>query len=645
MTEPPAGQPPKSAEELEELVESFEGKTRRPEGLVGRAITAALVVMSVYHLWATTANVVTQIHRTIHLLFVLTLTFLVYPGWKGATRRIHPTDVILSLASLAAVGYVFVDFEGFIYRAVVPNTWDLVFGVLTILLILEATRRSVGNALLIVVGAFILYAFAGPWLPAPWTHRGYDLARLVGQLYMTLEGIFGVPIAVSSTFIILFTIYGAFLDQSGAGKFFVDLAFALTGRRRTGAGQAVTVASFLLGGPSGSGVATTVTVGAIAYPLLQKAGYDRESAGGLLSAGGIGAVISPPILGAAAFLIAEILKITYLQVLIMAIIPTILYYLAIFLMIELDARRFGLRFVEIKTQNPWLLTRQYWYLLTSLIVIPAFMVVGFTAIKAVFWATLVAWAASYLRRDTALYPHKLVTALANGSRQILNIAVTTAAAGIIVGVVNLTGLGLKLSDIIIGFAGGNLMLTLIYSAIALWILGLALPITATYIIAAVIVAPALIKLGVSELAAHMFIFYYAVLSEVSPPVGLSPMAAAALTGGNPFKTMMMAWKYTLPAFVVPFMFTVHPDGMGLLLQAPAADVIKVFITSVIGLATMAAGINGWFIHKTTLVERILLVVAGLLFIYPTTSPDFIAALIVAGVFVFQTLTKPVPQLE
>jgi len=643
MTEPPAGQLPKSAEEVEELVESFEGKTRHLPGLIGRFITAVLVVMSLYHLWATTATVVTQIHRTIHLLFVLFLTFLVYPGWKGAARRIHPTDVILSLASVAALGYVIVDFEGFIYRAVVPNTLDLVFGVLTILLILEATRRSVGNALLIVVGGFILYAFAGPWLPAPWTHRGYDLSRLVGQLYMTLEGIFGVPIAVSSTFIILFTIYGAFLDQSGAGKFFVDLAFALTGRRRTGAGQAVTVASFLLGGPSGSGVATTVTVGAIAYPLLQKAGYDRESAGGLLSAGGIGAVISPPILGAAAFLIAEILKITYLQVLVMAIIPTILYYLSIFLMIELDARRFALRFVEIKTQNPWMLTRQYWYLLSSLIVIPAFMVVGFTAITAVFYSTLVAWAASYIRRDTALRPHKVITALANGSRQVLNIAVTTAAAGIIVGVVNLTGLGLKLSDIIIGFAGGNLILTLVYAAIALWILGLALPITATYIIAAVIVAPALIKLNVSELAAHMFIFYYAVLSEVSPPVGLSPMAAAALTGGNPFKTMMMAWKYTLPAFVVPFMFTVHPDGMGLLLQAPAGDVIKVFITSVIGLATMAAGINGWLFRKASLVERVLLVVAGILFIYPTTSPDFIAALMVAGVAAFQTLRKPAPQ--
>jgi len=645
MAEPPGSQLPKSAAELEELVEQFEGKTRHLPGPAGQLITAVLVIMSLYHLWATTATVITQIHRTIHLLFVLFLTFLLYPGWRSASRRIHVSDVALAVAALASLGYVLVDFDQFVYRSVIPNTWDLVFGTLTIVLILEATRRAVGNALLLVVVGFIAYAFVGPYLPAPWTHRGYDLSRLVGQLYMTLEGIFGVPIAVSSTFIILFTIYGSFLDQSGAGKFFVDLAFALTGRRRTGAGQAVTVASFLLGGPSGSGVATTVTVGAIAYPLLQKAGYDRETAGGLLSAGGIGAVISPPILGAAAFIIAEILKISYLQVLTMAIIPTILYYFSIFLMIELDARRFGLRYVEIRTENPWTLVTRYWYLLTSLVVIPAFMVYGFTAILAVFYSTLIAWLASYLRRETALVPRKLVAALANGSRQILNIGVTTAAAGIIVGIVNLTGLGLKLSDIIVGMAGNNLILTLIYSAVALWVLGLALPITATYIIAAVIVAPALIKLGVSELAAHMFIFYYAVLSEVSPPVGLSPMAAAALTGGNPFKTMLLAWKYTLPAFVVPFMFTAHPNGMGLLLKAPVADVLMVSITALLGLAAIAAGINGWLLRKATLIERILLVGAGILLIYPTAGPDLIAAILIAAVAIFQSLTKVVPQTQ
>ncbi|MGH2348987.1 MAG: TRAP transporter permease [bacterium] len=637
---------PTTPEAVEELVEKFEGQTRHLTGRAGQFITAILVLMSMYHLWSTQATVIAQQHRTIHLLFVLFLVFLLYPGWKSARTRIHPVDVVLSLASIAAMGWILYDFEAFIYRASIPNAIDIVLGVLTVFLVLEATRRSVGNALVIIVAAFILYAFAGPYLPPPWTHRGYDVERMVGQLYITLEGIFGVPLAVSSTFIILFTIYGAFLDQSGAGKFFVDLALALTGRRRTGAGQAVTVASFLLGGPSGSGVATTVTVGAIAYPLLRRAGYDKESAGGLLSAGGIGAVISPPILGAAAFLIAEILGVSYLEVLIMAAIPTVLYYLSIFLMIELDARRFGLRTVDIKAEKTSTLLVRYWYLLTSLFVIPAFMVYGFTAINAVFWATIVAWLASYLRRDTSLVPKKLVHALANGSRQVLGIAATTAAAGIIVGITNLTGLGLKLSDIIISLAGGNLILTLVFAALALWVLGLALPITATYIIAAVIVAPALTKLGVNELAAHMFIFYYAVLSEVSPPVGLSPMAAAAMTGGNPFRTMMLAWKYTLPAFVVPFMFTVHPDGLGLLLKAPAADVIRVFITAVVGLAAIASGINAWLIRRTTWVERAILILAGTLLIYPAASLDLIAVGLIVAVLAMQLLSRnrvPQPQ--
>lgn len=643
MTDSSSAPLPATQAQLEELVEKFEGKTRHLPGWAGRVITALLVIMSLYHLWGTGATIITQIHRAIHLLFVLVLTFLLYPAREGARARVQVVDVVLAAAAVLSLGYIVVDFEQFAYRSAVPNRLDMIFGITTFLLILEATRRAVGKALLILVAVFVVYAFVGPYLPPPWTHRGYDVYRLVGQLYVALEGIFGVPLGVSATFIILFTIYGSFLEQSGAGKFFVDLALALTGRRRTGAGQAVTVASFLLGGPSGSGVATTVTVGAIAYPLLQRAGYNREAAGGLLSAGGIGAVISPPILGAAAFIIAEILKISYLDVLVMAIIPTILYYLSIFLMIELDARRFGLRHVEVQTENPGSLVVRYWYLLASLIIIPAFMVRGFTAIKAVFWATVIAWLASYLRRDTALVPGKLTAALANGSRQVLNIAVTTAAAGVIVGVVNLTGLGLKLSDIIVGMAGENLILTLIYSGIALWVLGLALPITATYIIAAVIVAPALIKLGVSELAAHMFIFYYSILSEVSPPVGLSPMAAAALTGGNPFKTMLQAWKYTLPAFVVPFMFTVHPAGMALLLKAPPLDVIKVLITAMLGLAAMAAGINAWFIRRTTPVERAALIAAGILLIYPATALDLIAIGIVAAVVAMQTLTKPVAQ--
>ncbi|MBM3470945.1 MAG: TRAP transporter fused permease subunit [Armatimonadetes bacterium] len=673
MQQPDETALPKSEEELKEIVEEYEGKTRRLAGGWGLLVTTLAVAMSLYHLYAATATFILQVHLARHLMFVMVLSFLLYPGTRLSLQRKAPAlwDVVLAVASIASLGYILVDFEAFIYRSYIPTTLDMAFGIITILLVLEATRRTVGNALMLLVIVFLVYAFVGPYLPEPWTHRGYDLVRVVGQLFITLEGLFSVPLQVSATFIILFTTYGAVLDASGAGRFFVDLALALTRGRRTGPGQAVTIASFLLGGPSGSGVATTVSVGAITYPLLKRAGYDRESAGGLLSAGGIGAVISPPILGAAAFIIAEMLKISYLTVVVMAIIPTILYYFSIMLMIEFDARRMDLKAVEIAAGNVWQLVLRYWYLLTSLILIPVFMVIGFTAIKAVFWAIIVAAATSLLRPDTTLVtvrrvgagggglqaagglrapggglrlggivvdPAGLITALDNGSRQVLNVAATCAAAGLVVGVVNLTGLGLKISDVIITYAGGMLLPTLLFAAVALWVLGLALPITATYIIAAVIVAPALTRLGVPELAAHMFIFYYSILSEVSPPVGLSPLAAAALTGGRPFRTMMMAWKYTLPAFVVPFMFTIHRSGMGLLLQAPWQTVAHVTITAVFGLSALAAGITGWFLRRCALPERMVLAAAGVVLIYPAGLQDAVAIAAIAAVAAIQWFT-------
>ena len=341
------------------------------------------------------------------------------------------------------------------------------------------------------------------------------------------------------------------------------------GGRPTGAGRTVVLASFLLGGPSGSGVATTVTIGSVAYPMLERAGYGKDAAGGLLAAGGLGAIISPPVLGAAAFLIAEFLKISYLDVLLMATMPTILYYLSLFLMVEIDARKFGMRDVTAEVEHKLgELTRRYWYHFGSLVSIVVFMVLGFSPILSVFYATVVTYLASFIRRDTMMGVRKLVLALKDGSGQMLNVAATCAAAGIIVGVVAKTGLGLKFSAIVIAYAGGSLPLTALYTALIVWIIGLAVPVTASYIICAVIAAPALTKLGVPDFAAHMFIFYYAVLSEVSPPTALSPFAAAAITGGDPYKTTLQSWKYTLPAFVVPFVFVLDPAGVALLLKVP-----------------------------------------------------------------------------
>jgi TRAP transporter 4TM/12TM fusion protein len=384
----------------------------------------------------------------------------------------------------------------------------------------------------------------------------------------------------------------------------------------------VVLSSFLLGGPSGSGVATTVTIGAVAYPMMARAGFEKNAAGGLLAAGGLGAILSPPVLGAAAFLIAEFLKISYLDVIWMATIPTCLYYLSLLFMVELDAKRFGAASVPYDTSlTLWQMTRRYGFHFSSLIAVIVFMVAGYSPMLSVFYSTLMCFALSFLRPETALKGKKLVRALADGSLQVLNAGTTCASAGIIVGVVTLTGLGLKFSSIVLDYAGGSLLLTAIYTALVVWIVGLAVPVTASYIICAVITAPALTKLGVPDYAAHMFIFYYAVLSEVSPPTALSPFAAAAITGGDPYRTTMQAWKYTLPAFLVPFVFVLDPDGVGLLMKIPKDgsvwDIFLITAKTAAGLAALAAGAQNWALRQNTPIERVLWVLAGLLLVFPS----------------------------
>jgi TRAP transporter 4TM/12TM fusion protein len=630
----------------EEFIEAEEGAANKLIGWLRVFIGVVAFGMSVFHLYAAYSIVPTQTLRPIHVGFVLFLCFLVFPVARRYRNRVMWWDWLAAAISIAIVVYLIQGGDDFTDRNTSPLPWDIAFGVALIVLVLEAMRRTNGWVMPVVTSAFIAYALLGPYLPAPWTHKGYEVGRLVGVMYMTLEGIYGVAVDVSSSLIILFTIFGAFLQYSGAGKFYIDFSFAAMGGKPTGVGRTVVLASFLLGGPSGSGVATTVTLGAVAYPMLAKVGYEKNAAGGLLSAGGLGAIISPPVLGAAAFLIAEFLKISYLDVLLMAVIPTLLFYLALFLMVEIDARKYGMGATAIaKVDTVWNLARHYWFHFLSLVSIVAFMLWGFSPVLSVFWATVVSFVTSFLRRDTALFSYDLfqgkgswvknvfrspfVQAMEGGSIGVLNVAATCAGAGIIVGVVTLTGLGLKFSTIVIDYAGGSLLLTAIFTSLVVWIVGLAVPVTASYIICAVIAAPALIKLGVPEFAAHMFIFYYAVLSEVSPPTALSPFAAAAITGGDPYKTTLQCWKYTVPAFLVPFMFVLDPSGEGLLLMgstkalanADWASIAMVTLTAALGIASLAAGFQGWGFKRTTVVERVLFVIAGFALVYPGAIGD------------------------
>src|SRR5437764_986626 len=671
VAKPGADEPAIDAEALkkaEQFIEAEEGASNKLPGALGIFVSVTAVVMSLFHLYSAYAIVPTQVLRPVHVGFVLFLSYLLFPASKRYRHRIMWWDWVAAFAAVAVIAYILQGGDDIWDRNTSPDSWDIVFGVALILLILEGMRRASGWVMPIVVASFVLYALFGELLPGSWAHRSYEVGRLVGHLYMTLEGIFGVAVDVSSSLIILFTIYGAFLQYSGAGKFFIDFSCSAMGGKPTGAGRTVVLASFLLGGPSGSGVATTVTLGSVAYPMLAKVGYGKEAAGGLLAAGGLGAIISPPVLGAAAFLIAEFLKISYLDVILMAAIPTCLYYLALFAMVEIDVRKFGMKDVTFEqVETAWNLTKKYWFHFLSLVSIVFFMLWGFSPVLSVFWATIVSAVTSFLRRDTALIPYDvftgkepigrglwnsgLVKALSGGSLGVLNVAATCAGAGIIVGVVTLTGLGLKFSSIVLQYAGGSLLLTAIYTSLIVWIVGLAVPVTASYIICAVIAAPALIQLGVPDFAAHMFIFYYAVLSEVSPPTALSPFAAAAITGGDPYKTTLQCWKYTTPAFLVPFMFVLDPSGTGLLLtgsfktlgNANWGSIAIVTVTAAVGIVALAGGLQGWLLRRTTVYERWMLIVSGFLLVYPTSAADVIGFVLVLVVLAMQWFHKPTTQ--
>jgi TRAP transporter 4TM/12TM fusion protein len=592
-------------------------------------MTAALTFLlsSLSLVWVGTV-IAPQVYRPLMLL----VAAIAIVTTRRTSGRAGPwLDTLVLAVAAFGLGWPLVQGDAFIYRAATPTTGDLAAGVCAVLVVLEIARRTTGWVLPVTAVAFLGYAVVGPFLTSiglgGLAHRGYDLARLTGNLYMTLEGIYGVPLDVAVTYIILFSIYGAVLDRSGAGRFFLNFAMGMSWRARpdVAAGRSVTLAGFLLGTVSGSGVATTVTLGSVAWPVLRGVGVGAETAGAMLAAAGIGALLSPPTLGAAAFLIAEYLRISYLQVLVMATVPTVLYYLSIFLMIGAGSRNPN----QPKQPNQPNVFLSYHFL--SLFLVAVLMVWGMTPFRAVAWATATAVVLSFLGPAAErLRPRALAGALSAGGADALGVIATTAVAGIIVGVVTLTGLGLKTAGLIVGLAGGSTVGTVVLAAVAVWVLGLAVPVTASYIISAVMVAPALVNVGVAPIAAHMFIFYYAVLSEVSPPTALAPFAAAALTGGRPFRTMVLTWKYVLPAFLVPFAFTLDPRGLGLLLQGPWVDIALGTTTAGLGTAALAVALRGHLRDRGA--ERLLLAFGGLALVHPAPIADLSGAVLVLVAF-------------
>ncbi len=641
-----------------------ERPARTLSGSVRVAVHAACALVAMFSLyqvfWPLAQG--SQFSLILFLACVLPLVFLTYRSGlvvrPGRRRPIdkpadNPTaaDWLLAGVALAValypvlpvrIGVAAGGFNAFLDRQGVLATPDVLAGAILLVLVLEATRRTTGWVLPVACLLALGYSYYGGFLPQNWSiaHQGLNVDEIVNGLYNDASGFYGVPLGVAASYIVLFAIYAAVLDLSGAGRFFIELSFAAFGGSRTAPGRTVTLSGFLLGTVSGSGAATTVSLGSVTWPILRKAGYPPENAGGMLAAAGIGAILSPPTLGAAAFIIAEYLRVSYLQVLLWAVVPTLLYYLGIILAVEADARRHDTRAVQVDTPSVWRVLGRYGYHLVSLVVIVVFLALDIPPFQAVVYAIGIQVVLSFLDRRHALAPTRLYAALATGLRSVLAVTAVCAAAGIITSTIAKTGLGLQLASILVRAARavtedptGVLVVTSVFAAVAVAVLGLAVPVTASFIIAWVIVAPALTDLGVALPEAAMFVFYFAVLSEVTPPTALAAVAAAAITGGRVVPTMWQAAKYTLPAFLVPFAFVLTDNGAALLTEGPALTVL--WATGVAALAVIALAVvtGGWLVRRAGPAERALCLPAALLLLYlaPATIIAGTALLAVAVV--------------
>src|SRR6476469_4926192 len=601
------------------------------------SIAVALLVLKQVFWPFATGN---QVYLVIFRALTLPLVFL-WHGMRGTAKdpdNPGPLDwafaVIALLVGLYPVLPVGGDgfaggFDAFLDRQGILSTPDVIAGALLLVLVLEATRRTTGLVLPLVCLAFLAYAYYGGYLPQDWdiAHAGVDFSQIVNALYNDQSGFYGIPLDVAATYIVLFTIYGAVLSASGAGTFFVDLSFATFRRSRTAPGRTAALSGFLLGTGSGSGTATTVSLGAITWPVLLRACYPRENAGGLLAASGIGAILSPPTLGAAAFIIAEYLQVSYLTVLLWAIMPTVLYYLGIAFAVEADARRFGAKPVDLDTPRVWELLKGGGYHFVSLGIIVVFLALDIPPFTAVVYATgvsaLFALISQLVGGGSPLAWVRLIAdSLAEGIRGALPVVAVCAAAGVITSTITKTGLGQELASTLVDKAQAlasnptmALVLTAVFAAVAVSVLGLAVPVTASFIIAWVVLGPALADLNVAPPEVAMFIFYYAVLSEVTPPTALAAVAAAAITGGSVMRTMWQTWKYTLPAFLVPLAFVLTDNGSALLLQQDAVTVLWVVVVSALGVAALAVVTGGWLFGPARWPERAMCVPAALLLLY------------------------------
>lgn len=635
-------------EKTEELIKEYDVDTSRIRDFGGKAaifISVIAILMSAFHLYTAGAGTLLAMkQRSMHLIFAFVLGFFLYPGFKTKGGKIHFTDVIFAVLSVVVWGYIFINVDAIVQKGGSLTTVDYVFGLMAILLTLEVTRRVVGIELPIVTIVFLLFAYFGRYMPGMLAHRGFSVERIVSHMYMTTEGILGTPVGVSATFVFMFILFGSFLEQTGVGEFFIDFAYALTGSTRSGPAMTSVLASGLMGSVSGSSVANTVTTGAFTIPLMKSVGYKPYYAGAVEATASTGGQIMPPVMGAAAFIMADFTGLAYVDIVRAAIIPALLYYFAVGTMVHLEACKLGLK-GKPKDELPKLghIFRTKGYLVIPLLSIIVMLVNHITptrsALFSIVIATVIAYTAAIIKKDGSFDYRSILNALESGARGAVGVACACACAGMIVGVVTLTGFGLKIADIIVAVSGNSLMITLVMTMITSIILGMGLPTTAKYIVLATMAVPAITKLGVNLMSAHLFILYFGVVADITPPVALAAYAGAGIAGANSMKTGITAFKLAIGAFIIPFIFAINPHLIMIeTVNGNVVEWISIYqalpniLTAILGTVLLASSMEGYLFDRSGMIERIIMFAGAIGLLVPGLISDVagLAVLIVIG---------------
>jgi len=607
-------------------------------GIFKYAVSSLAILFSLFHLYCAVEPISTPALKSIHLSFGLVIGFLICPFIKTKGKPLNKiilfADIFLALLSILCGAYIALFQEQISLHLGIATTFELILGTMLILLVLDAGRRLVGMGMTVICIAAIFYSLFGDNIPGMFGHIGFDWAQITGQMYTSSEGIYGIPIDVSASFVFLFILFGAFLEECGGGEFFMDIALSLCGRFRGGPAKVAVISSNLFGMISGSAVANVVVDGWLTIPLMKKSGYRPHVAAAVEAVASTGGQFMPPVMGAAAFIIPTMIGSSYFNVAVAAFIPGILYYLSTFFMVDFEAKKMNLLPLS-KDQVPSFkeVFKKKCHLLIPIFVLIYFLVIKMTSPSiAAFWAIISVILASSLRQSTRMTPNKILNALEKGAIESLPVIAACAGGGIIIGNVALTGLGLSLSMLLVDIAGGSLIILLILTMISSLILGMGLTTTACYIILAVLVGPALIKMGVSAMAAHLFILYFGVISAITPPVALAAYAAAGIANSSPIKTGYSALRIGVAGFILPYLFIFRP---ALILEGSPVTIIYTIFISVIALYLLAASIIGYMLVNANIFERIIYFATGILILFPEWKTDVAGITIAIIAFLFQ----------